>query len=123
MQEREDRSAAEAKAAEEKGALMARIPAVSRGAARSAEQSAQPAGMMVDVEVAAITDELPRGPKTCPRLVYDEPNHRRAANKRRKKLSSLAAPARLAACERWRASDTRWGRQESGESLKLRGHP
>ena len=27
----------------------------------------------MDVEVAAITDELPRGPKTCPRLVYDKP--------------------------------------------------
>ena len=93
MQEREDRSAAEAKAAEEKGALMARIPAVSRGAARSAEQSAQPAGMMVDVEVAAITDELLRGPKTCLRLVYDEPNHRRAANKKRRQKLEVGSGA------------------------------
>ena len=52
-----------AKHAEETRTLMAQIPAVSRGVARSAEQSAQ-SGMMVDVEVAAITDELPRGPKT-----------------------------------------------------------
>ena len=71
MQAREDLSSAEAKHTEETRALMARIPVVSRGVARSAEQQTQ-SGMMVDVEVAAITDELPRGPKTSTDMKAEE---------------------------------------------------
>ena len=41
--------------------------------------------MMVDKGVAAITGELPRGPKGCPRLAYDVPPHQRAAGKKRRR--------------------------------------